>query len=100
VFQPHTFTRTLALFDDFTAVLGKIKNIVLYKTYSAREKTIKGGRAADLAKALKQTARPLKYFANTRPLKEYIEKTAHKYDAIILCGAGDVVSGEFLTGDT
>ncbi|MDR1917629.1 MAG: UDP-N-acetylmuramate--L-alanine ligase [Christensenellaceae bacterium] len=99
VFQPHTFTRTLAFFADFVSVLSKIKNLAIYKTYSAREKPIAGGRANDLYKVIKSSNPTAKYFANTTPLKKYIELTANKYDAIILCGAGDVVSGEFLTNE-
>jgi UDP-N-acetylmuramate--alanine ligase len=96
VFQPHTFTRTLALFDDFVSVLSRVKNLALYKTYAAREKPIKGGRANDLVSVLRKSNKKIKYFANTVPLQKYIENITNQYDAIILCGAGDVVSGEFL----
>lgn len=91
IFQPHTYTRTLALWDSFIKVLSKVDNLVLYKTYAARGKVIIGGRALDLSRKLKS-----KYFANPDTLKRYIKQQAAKFDAIILCGAGDVVSGEFL----
>lgn len=91
IFQPHTYTRTLALWNDFVDVLSKVKNIVLYKTYAARGKVIVGGRALDLSRKLKA-----KYFANTGALKRYIHNQVKNFDAIILCGAGDVVGGEFL----
>ncbi|MBO5229328.1 MAG: UDP-N-acetylmuramate--L-alanine ligase [Clostridia bacterium] len=91
VFQPHTYTRTLSLWDDFLQVLGRVPNLVLFKTYAARGKTIIGGRALDLSRALK-----VKYIATTEKLAEYLHEQAGNYDAIILCGAGDVVSGEFL----
>ena len=91
VFQPHTYTRTVALWDDFVAVLRTVKNLVLYKTYAARGKVIVGGRALDLSRHLHA-----KYFADTEKLKKYLTQQAPNYDAIILCGAGDVVNGEFL----
>ncbi len=94
VFQPHTYTRTIALWNEFILTLAKIPNLILYKTFAAREKEIRGGRAFDLQKILK-----CKYFAKTKSLKNYIKKYHGKYDAIILCGAGDVVSGEFLIKD-
>ena len=96
IFQPHTFTRTLALFDDFVTVLSGIEELIIYKTYSARERPIAGGKGGDLFRAIRRKNRRVKYFANTEPLKKYIETNAGRYDAVILCGAGDVVSGEFL----
>jgi len=95
IFQPHTYTRTISLWDDFIKVLNKVPNLVLYKTYAARGKSILGGRALDLSRALKT-----KYIATPKKLAEYMSKNASLYDAIILCGAGDVVSGEFLRQTT
>ena len=91
VFQPHTYTRTISLWDDFVRVLGTAPNLVLYKTYAARGKTIVGGRAMDLSRRLK-----VKYLATSQALSAYLQQHAVEYNAIILCGAGDVVSGEFL----
>ena len=84
VFQPHTFTRTKALFHDFVHSLGRA-NCVLYKTFSAREKPIQGGTAHDLARAL-----GCRYFASPEALKRYLGRVAAKYDAIIMMGAGDL----------
>lgn len=91
VFQPHTYTRTIALWDNFIQVLSRVPNLVIYKTFAARGKTIVGGRALDLSRTLK-----VKYLATTKALTCYLQEHAAAYDAIILCGAGDVVSGEFL----
>ena len=84
VFQPHTYTRTIALFDDFIRVL-KGANSVLYKTFSAREKPKKGGSARDLALASGK-----KYFHEKQLLSNYIDNISKNYRAIILTGAGDV----------
>lgn len=91
VFQPHTYTRTISLWDDFVNVLSRVPNLVMYKTFAARGKTIIGGRALDLSRELN-----VKYIANPKTLASYLHKEAPNYDAIILCGAGDVVSGQFL----
>ena len=91
IFQPHTYTRTLSLWDDFVQVLSTVPNLVMYKTFAARGKTIIGGRALDLSRRLQ-----VKYLATTQSLTKYLQHVAPAYDAIILCGAGDVVSGEFL----
>ena len=91
VFQPHTYTRTIALWSDFVTVLGKVPHLLIYKTFAARGKTIIGGRGLDLSRHLH-----VKYLASTDKLTEYLHDHAAEYDAIILCGAGDVVSGDFL----
>ena len=80
-----------SLWGDFLQVLAKVPNLVLYKTYAARGKPIVGGRALDLSRTL-----GVPYFTNTQKLLSYLRKTSLEYDAIVLCGAGDVVSGEFL----
>jgi len=84
VFQPHTFSRTIALFDDFVRVLRQC-DCVMYKTYSAREKSMDGGTAADLA-----TAVGVRHFSNKVGLKNYLAKVSGNYRAIILTGAGDI----------
>lgn len=98
IFQPHTYTRTLVLYGDFCETLGGIgeNSLAIYKTYAAREKPLKGGRAFDLVKTMRKKGKSIRYFAGTDALTKYIKVNAHKYDAIILCGAGDVVSGNFL----
>ncbi|MBQ7973598.1 MAG: UDP-N-acetylmuramate--L-alanine ligase, partial [Clostridia bacterium] len=78
VFQPHTYTRTLALWSDFIKVLSEVPNLVLYKTYAARGKPIEGGRALDLSRQLK-----VKYIATTQKLAEYLQQQSTNYDAII-----------------
>lgn len=91
VFQPHTYTRTLSLWNDFVQVLAQVPHLIIYKTFAARGKIIIGGRGLDLSRHLK-----VKYLATTEKLSAYLKEHATEYDAIILCGAGDVVSGEFL----
>ena len=48
IFQPHRFTRTNLLKNEFINVLSKINNLILLKTYSAGEKVIKGATSKDL----------------------------------------------------
>ena len=84
VFQPHTYTRTLKLFNEFVSVLHDV-DCVLYRTYSAREKERHGGRAEDLAAAIGKPC-----FSTEAELKEYILNNLEKYDAIIFTGAGDI----------
>jgi len=84
VFQPHTYTRTVALFDEFVDSL-KNQNVVIYKTYSAREISLPGGTGLDLAVATGKL-----YFHNSDCLMEYIGSVSKNHDAIIFLGAGDI----------
>ncbi|MBO5889494.1 MAG: hypothetical protein J6Q58_05080 [Clostridia bacterium] len=83
VFQPHTYSRTKLLFNDFVCVL-KNQKVLIYNTYPAREKYDYKGSAKRLAKALK-----LPYIKNRKKLKKLIniEKYTNNY---IIFGAGDL----------
>ncbi|MGN0961266.1 MAG: UDP-N-acetylmuramate--L-alanine ligase [Christensenellales bacterium] len=88
IFQPHTYSRTLKLFDDFIEVLSGLENIILYKTYPAREKLIIGGTAEDLYNSLK--VKNKEYFDDLENLINYINNNAKNYDCVLVLGAGDL----------
>ena len=54
VFQPHRFSRTAQLFDDFINVLKKVDLLVLLDIYAASEKPIKGIDSRTIVETLKQ----------------------------------------------
>lgn len=85
VFQPHTYSRTIALFNDFVYALEGIP-CALFRTYAAREKPIAGGSARDLASFI-----GCRYIGSARALSKYISIQSAKFDAIILTGAGDML---------
>lgn len=86
VFQPHTFSRTRVLFNDFVRALGvAMPNVLIYKTFSAREKPIAGGCARDLASAI-----GAQYFDDGATLATHIKENVSNFSAVILMGAGDV----------
>lgn len=84
VFQPHTYTRTRNLFNEFVSVLENT-NVCIYGTYAAREKPIMGARAKDLADATGK-----KHFFKKKLLVDYIGSQCKNYDAIIFVGAGNI----------
>lgn len=86
VFQPHTYSRTKLLIKDFISVLRPIKNLVLYKTYPAREKYDSTGSAATLANMLGNCL----YAENVYVLKTWIKKTVKERDILLFLGAGDI----------
>jgi UDP-N-acetylmuramate--alanine ligase len=54
VFQPHTYSRTKFLMDDFVNALSKTENLIIYKTYPAREDYDKMGDGKTLYQKIKK----------------------------------------------
>lgn len=88
VFQPHTYSRTLKLFDEFVEVLSNIDNVVLFKTYPAREELISGGTAEDLFYVIGSKHKV--YLEDVSQLIKLFEEEKCKYDCILVLGAGDL----------
>lgn len=86
IFQPHTFTRTIAFFDEFIDALS-IADITVYTDiYAAREKNLTGISSFDLAIRAENGL----YFSNFEMIARYIRSVATKNDLIITMGAGNV----------
>lgn len=86
VFQPHTYSRTKALFDDFVEQLNRPDIVYLTEIYAAREKNTTGISSADLAKAI-----PDAQFMHTfEEVENCLRNEAKAGDIIITVGAGDV----------
>ena len=93
IFQPHTYTRTKALFDDFAKVLSGVDRVIVTDIYAAREKDTGLVHARELADAIPSA----KYIADFDEIASYIKNVAQKGDIIITMGAGNVVDiGEMI----
>lgn len=86
VFQPHTYSRTKLLFKEFIDVLRPIKNLMLYKTFPAREKFDGEGNGETLARAIGNCL----YAENVYALKTWLKKTVREGDTVLFLGAGDI----------
>lgn len=87
VFQPHTYSRTLFLKDKFIEVLSGVEDLILYKTYPAREEYIYGGSAYDLYVSLSKRGF---YAADPDALMGIIRARVRKNDLVLVLGAGDI----------
>ena len=97
IFQPHTYTRTKALFPEFTEALSGTDHIILADIYAARETDTLGISSRDLADALKQKGDDAYYFPSFEEIERFCRETCQKGDLLITMGAGDVVNiGEAL----
>lgn len=92
-FQPHTYSRTKALFDDFVKELRKPDLVVLAEIYAARERNDIGISSADLAAEI-----PGAVFCETlQDVTEFLRQNAQEGDIILTMGAGDIFrAGEAL----
>lgn len=86
VFQPHTYSRTRLLMREFVDVLRPVKNLMIYKTFPAREKYDGEGSAETLARNIGNCL----YSENVYVLKTWLKKTVKEGDTVLFLGAGDV----------
>ncbi len=85
-FQPHTYSRTKALFDDFVRELRRADKVYLAEIYAARETNTIGISSADLAKRV-----PGAVFCPTfDELAENLRRDAAPGDVILTVGAGNI----------
>ena len=92
-FQPHTYTRTKALFPDFVRELKKTDVLVLAEIYAARERNTVGISSRDLAEQI-----PGAVYCETLPMvTQWLREHAQPGDVILTVGAGDIFrAGEAL----
>ncbi len=91
VFQPHRFTRTKALFDEFTKAFKKADILILNDIYPASEEPIAGINSAALCKAIRKTGQVhVEYIPNEEDIIEYLLKTVKVKDTVITIGAGSI----------
>ena len=92
-FQPHTYTRTKALFDDFVRELRRVDVAVLAEIYAARESNKLGISSLDLAKQIDGAV----FFETLPEVAAYLRSIAQEGDIILTVGAGDIYkAGEML----
>ncbi len=89
VFQPHRYSRTKILFNEFVNVLSKINRLYLLETYSAGEKKIKGFETKDIYNKLKKIKKNEVYFEKDN-LNKLILAETYRRNIIIFMGAGSI----------
>ena len=92
-FQPHTYSRTKALFEDFVRELSRADHLILAEIYAARERNTVGISSKDL-----QARIPGSVYCKTLPqVTSYLRSIAQPGDVILTIGAGDIFrAGEAL----
>ena len=91
IFQPHRFSRTAQLFNDFIKVLKKTDSLILLDIYSASEKPIKGIHSRTIAETLKQEGHnDVTYANNNSEVINLINNKNKTFDILVTQGAGSI----------
>lgn len=92
IFQPHTYTRTKALLDDFAKALTLADVVVLADIYAARETDTLGISSKTLADKIEalHTDTEVHYLGDFASIEKFILQNCQKDDVVITMGAGNV----------
>ncbi len=90
VYQPHRYTRTLELFDQFVDVLSTVDRLVLLDIYPAGEQPIVGATGEDLYKALKRSASlEIDFVPDVLSVPALLDDIVRSGDFVLTQGAGE-----------
>ena len=90
VFQPHTYSRTKTLLEDFAKALLNFDNIIVLDIYAAREKNTYNISSKDLVDKIISLGKDAKYIPDFYKCVSYIKENAKENDIIMTLGAGTV----------
>lgn len=89
VFQPHTYSRTKKLFEEFVSCFDLSDNLFFFKTYPAREAYDKNYNALTLSREISKHKK-CHYFNSFKKMKQSIDKSISPNDTLLILGAGDI----------
>lgn len=92
IFQPHTYSRTKNLLNEFAQALSGFDNIIVTDIYAAREKNTYGISSKDLVKQINinRVGRQALYMSDFHEIAKYIRDRVMPNDIVITLGAGTV----------
>jgi len=90
VFQPHRFTRTKALFKEFTEAFADADMLIMNDIYPASEEPIPGITSSALCEAIRKRKQKVQYIPDTDAIIGYLLKTVKEKDTVVTIGAGSI----------
>lgn len=91
IFQPHTYSRTKTLLDDFAKALLDFNNIIITDIYAARETNTYDISSQDLVDKINLLGKKAVYIQDFDDIAKYIKERACPNDIILTMGAGTIV---------
>ena len=93
-FQPHRYTRTRDLLDDFSAVLNEVDPLVITEVYSAGEGAISGADGRALCRAIRARGKANPIFVDdVAALPQVLREILRANDVLLTMGAGSIGQG-------
>lgn len=89
VWQPHTYTRTKRLFNEFVNCFDDADEIIITDIFAAREPFDPSISSKDIVDALIKNGKKAKYLPTFDQVKDYILSDIKKDDQVIVTGSGD-----------
>lgn len=91
VFQPHRYSRTRELFDEFAAVLNEVDLLVMTDVYAAGEENISGASTQDLCRSIRNRRKldPI-YVDQLNQLQNVLAGVVKADDMVVFLGAGNI----------
>ena len=100
IFQPHTYSRTYNLINEFSTAFENADKIIVADIYAAREKDTGLINSKQLAEHIRAKGKDAEYVGDFEAIKDYVRKNCSEGDLLITMGAGDVyLIGEALIED-
>jgi len=91
IFQPHRFTRTSVLMEEFARAFSQADTLIVMDIYPAGESPIEGVNSEVLVNRIKEHGHPSVYYVSDfEGIKEIISRVAKEGDIVLTLGAGDV----------
>ena len=91
IFQPHRYSRSSILFDDFVDCLGLLDKIIILDIYSAGEQNAEGISSYDFVNSLIKKGNKAFFAKNLKEISKILENEVKNNEIIITQGAGNVV---------
>ena len=92
IFQPHTYSRTKALLDDFAKCLTNFDNIIVTDIYAAREVDTYGVSSKKIVEKIESLGRRAYYISDFDDIIEFVKRNVKPDDIIITQGAGTITN--------
>lgn len=92
IFQPHTYTRTYSLFEEFKNTFANVDELILTDIYAAREKDTGIVSSQQLAIAINEVSNNCTYISSFDKIEEYLNKNVKSNDIVLTIGAGDITN--------
>ena len=92
IFQPHTYSRTKSLLDEFANALTNFDNIIVTDIYAARENNTYNVSSQDLVNKIKELGHNAICISNFDDIVKYVKENANPKDIVLTLGAGTVTN--------